>query len=163
MEKEKTRIDLSRDESAAHRAALEALFAPKASAPATPPPPAPRSSKIVSLPTRAADPQKALREKLLTKLLAAEGSLAVGRAANAYASAGFAFPHDQDVCVKLLDHPDEERVRDAMRTLAQILAASTPKRRAVLEARLRRLEDDAEDVGTRELATTLRRKIPRES
>ena len=160
MEKEKTRIDSARAR-VGSGAALEALFAAR---PATASEPtAPRLSKIVSLPPRAADPQRLLREKLLSRLLAAEGSAAVARAAREHARAGFSFPADQDVCVKLLDHPDEDRVREAMTTLAGILAASMPRRRAVLEARLRRLEDDAEDPVTREQATALRRNLPRES
>ena len=161
MEKEKTPIDSARDRLGSG-AALEALFA---AGPATTPEPptAPRLAKIVSLPPRAVDPQSLLREKLLSRLLAAEGSAAVARAAREHARAGFAFPADQDVCVKLLDHPDEDRVREAMTTLAQVFAASLPRRRAVLEARLRRLEDDAEEPATREQATALLRILPRES
>ncbi len=172
MEKVKTPFGLANGTNAGSRAALEALFAPKKK---TTPPPAPRSSKIVSLPTRADDPQRALREKLLAKLLGAEGSVAVGRAAVEYAGAGFAFPdgsgqrtawsviEDQRICLKLLDHPDEDRVRDAMAALGRILTSSTPHRTAVLAARLRRIESDAEELATREQATTLRRTIPRES
>jgi len=145
------------------RAALEALFAPKIappveSEPAKPPP------KIVTLPlAKEVDPRHSEANRLLTKLLAAEGRATISKCADAYVNAGFSFPFEQDVMLKLLEHSDEDRIREALATLTELLDNELPKRRAVLEARLRRLEDDAEDPQTRELASSLvlliRRKL----
>ena len=162
MEREKTRVASPRDENAVHRAALEALFAPKVPAAIVEATiNAPRAqAKIVSLRARVADPDRALHEKLLGRFLGAEGTAAVERAAAECARAGFTLPDDQNVCLKMLDHPDEARVRDALSSLMRILVEAAPRRRAVLDARLRRLEDDAEELATREQATALRRKMP---
>lgn len=142
----------------AHRAALEALFAPKTS-----PDPAVvkrEKAKLVTGPAaRAEDPQQAQKQKLLGRFLAAEGRTAVSKAANDYARAGFAFPVDQEVMLKLLDHADEERVRDALTALEKLLEKELPHRRPLLESRLRRLEEVAEDPATRELGASLRRKL----
>ena len=146
--------------SSKYRAALEALFAPK---PATPPPdvaPDRSSVKMVTVPVaREADPRHAERTKRLAKLLAAEGRAAVSKAADDYLQAGFALPEEQEVLLKLLDHTGEDRVRDALHRLLVLLDREPPQRRAVLDARVRRLEEDAEEAETRALATSVRRKV----
>ena len=146
--------------SSKYRAALEALFAPKKPAAAAPEiPPAERSSKkVVSVPTRD-DPRAPEREKRLAKLMAAEGRAAVTKAAEDFTGAGFPFPEEQEVMLKLLDHGSEERVRDALACLGRLLDEEPPQRRAVLESRLRRLEDSADDVEIRDLAEGLRRRL----
>jgi hypothetical protein len=109
------------------------------------------------LPSRAADHER--REKLLGRLLAAEGPRAIARAADEFVAA-FGFPRtDEEACVKLLDHPDEARAREAMESLRA--ATTLPKRRALVEARLRRLEDGAEEPETRALAAALRADFKR--
>jgi hypothetical protein len=146
--------------SSKYRAALEALFAPKKPAPPAPEvPPAERSSKkVVSVPTRD-DPRAPEREKRLTKLMSAEGRAAVTKAAEDFAGAGFPFPEEQEVMLKLLDHGSEERVREALACLGRLLDEEAPQRRAVLESRLRRLEDSADDAEIRDLAEGLRRRL----
>jgi hypothetical protein len=143
----------------AHKAALEALFAPKVEAP--PPTPARHESvKLVTVPRAAEDdPRKREREKLLGRLLGAEGRLAVSKAADEYLRAGFELPQEQEVLLQLLDHAEEERVRHALSGLTRVLDDQQPKRRTVLESRLRRLEDSAEDEATRDLTKALRRKL----
>lgn len=145
-----------------HRAALEALFAPKKD-------PAeieePRKSspalkgRVVLPPPPVADSRGAERQKLLGKLLGAEGRPNVSKAANDFLRAGFTFPEEQDVQLKLLEHADEEHVRSAIAALSTLLAGELPKRRAVLESRLRRIEEFAEESATRTAAERLRRQV----
>jgi hypothetical protein len=146
--------------SSKYRAALEALFAPKkpADAPAEPPPVERAPKKVVSVPTRD-DPRAPERDKRMAKLLAAEGRPAVTKAAEDFAGAGFTFPEEQEVMLKLLDHAHDERVRSALECLGGLLETEAPQRRAVLDARLRRLEDDADDAEVRALAAALRKKL----
>ena len=150
-----------------HRAALEALFAPKrepeleaeakgnvrAAA-------AQKAAGRIVLPSVPnVDPRTGERQKLLAKLLIAEGRPNVSKAADDFLKAGFTLPDDQDVHLKLLEHADEERVCAAIACLANVLAGELPKRRAVLESRLRRIEEFAEDASTREAARLLRRAV----
>jgi hypothetical protein len=66
---------------------------------------------------------------------------------------------EQDVYLQLLEHTDETRVHEALDALSGILAGELPKRRAVLESRLRRIEQFAEESATREAAGRLRRQV----
>lgn len=148
----------------AHRAALEALFAPKkeddpgkvakAIEAATGKP-----GRIVLAPPPQSDPRAQERQRLLGKLLHAEGRPAITKAANELFKQGFVLPQEQDVYLQLLEHSNEERVREAIAALATILLSELPKRRAVLESRLRRIEEYAEDDSTRAAATELRRQV----
>ena len=156
-----------------HRAALEALFAPRAdpdSAAAGAKPPASGkasresaagkpSGRIVLAPPPAADPKTTERQRLLSKLMLAEGRPGISKAANEFLRAGFTFPDEQDVHLQLLEHADEDLVRTAMSALTTLLLGELPKRRAVLESRLRRLEEFAEDEATRSAAQCLRRRV----
>jgi hypothetical protein len=153
-----------RKASSAHRAALEALFAPKkdedpgkvtkAIEAATGKP-----GRIVLAPPPQSDPRAQDRQRLLGKLLAAEGRPAITKAANELFKHGFTLPQEQDVYLQLLEHSKEERVREAIAALASILLGELPKRRAVLESRLRRIEEYAEDEATRTAAAELRRQV----
>jgi uncharacterized small protein (DUF1192 family) len=162
----------------AHRAALEALFAPKREAPTRGLPssaasasegdgmPKARASssgkavgRIVLAAPPQADPRGAERQKLLGKLLVAEGRPKISKAADELFKAGFSLPEEQDVYLQLLEHADEEHVRNAIGVLGGILAGELPKRRAVLESRLRRIEQFAEESATRDAAESLRRRV----
>ncbi len=150
-----------------HRAALEALFAPRQEPEAagsgktnkngqgtTPKP-----GRIVLAPPPQTDPRGVERQRLLAKLLGAEGRPQITKAANEFLGAGFTFPEDQDVHLKLLEHSDEARVREALGALGALLVGELPKRRAMLESRLRRIEEFAEEETTRDAAAQLRRKV----
>jgi hypothetical protein len=148
-----------------HRAALEALFAPKREpepddAAKTKNGPASKSGgRIVLAPAPQTDARGAERQKLLNRLLIAEGRPGVSKAADAFLAAGFTFPEEQDVYLQLLEHAKEEHVHTALGRLDAILAGELPKRRAVLESRLRRIEQFAEEAETREAAAQLRRRV----
>jgi len=154
-----------------HRAALEALFAPRRD----PEPEAEAAAKgngrssregggkgpqrIVLPPPPTNDPRTAERQKLLSKLLLAQGRPNVSKAADDFVRAGFTFPEDQDVHLQLLEHVNEDHVRSAIDALSALLAGELPKRRAVLDSRLRRIEQFAEDGSTRDAAARLRRSV----
>jgi hypothetical protein len=63
------------------------------------------------------------------------------------------------VHTQLLEHDDESRVCDAIRKLTAILGDEPPKRPQVLDARLRRLEEFADEAETQALAKQLRRHL----
>jgi hypothetical protein len=154
----------------ANRAALEALFAPRrelvekddgdgAKAGARAATPAKAAGRIVLAPAPQSDPRTAERQKLLGRLMVAEGRPKISKAADDFLKAGFTLPDEQDVYLQLLEHADEEHVRTACGRLCTILAGELPKRRAVLESRLRRIEQFAEEPPTREAAERLRRLV----
>ncbi|HEY4116199.1 MAG TPA: hypothetical protein VGM56_00035 [Byssovorax sp.] len=136
-----------------NRAALEALFAPKVEGEARKP------GRIVAAQKPGADPRVAEQKRLLAKLLHAEGRPAVSKAATEYVKAGFAFPVEQDVFLQLLEHASEDQVREAVLALGGILETEAPKRRAMLESRLRRIEQFADEADTRAAAEALRRRV----
>jgi hypothetical protein len=103
------------------------------------------------------DPRELERERLLQRVLIAEGRLSITRAAELYAEAGFEFPHTQDVWLQLLEHNDEQHVQHAIERLTSILEEEPPLRRAVLESRLRRIEEYADEHATQRTAAELRR------
>ncbi len=138
------------------------------SAPPAPPPPTSstgarhaRNGKIVARTDAApTDPRDVERDRLLERLRVAEGRPAVTRAAQELARGGFELPaDDQIVFLQLLEHSDEERVRDAISRLEAILSAEPVRRFTVLESRLRRLEELADEGPTREAARALRRRV----
>jgi hypothetical protein len=59
----------------------------------------------------------------------------------------------------MLEHADEGRVQEALRVLLEILDEEPVKRKTVLDSRLRRLEDCAEETETRELTSELRKLL----
>ncbi|MFC1641232.1 hypothetical protein ACFL5O_00890 [Myxococcota bacterium] len=124
-----------------------------------PPPTEKKSARIVQLNGADADDNEKLRLRLLDRLLLSEGRGAVSRAAEEYRRAGFEFPEEQSVQLKLLEHFNEDWAMAALVKLSRLLEDQPPLRRPVLEMRLRRLEEYAEDPATREAAGSLRRAI----
>lgn len=118
-----------------------------------------RSARIVSTAVHDQDGRKLERERLLARLLSSEGRGAVTRAADQYLRAGFEFPVDQPTQLQLLEHLDESLVRCAMEALRGIVVSEPPLKRPILEQRLKRLEDSAEEDATRAAATDLRRVL----
>jgi len=96
---------------------------------------------------------------LLTRLLDSEGPAQVTRAANAYRKAGFQFPEEQPVQLKLLEHGDEAEVCAALEVLTALLDEQAPIQLPVFEQRLKRLEEGAEEAETRNRAAQLRRVL----
>ena len=63
--------------------------------------------------------------------------------------------------LKLLDHGHDARVLAALESLARLLETEAPLRRPVLDARLHRLEEDADDADVRALAASVRKRLAR--
>ncbi|HEX6274855.1 MAG TPA: hypothetical protein VFZ53_17555 [Polyangiaceae bacterium] len=127
--------------------------------PADDKPRASRAARIVSTEKQDPDARRVERERLLGRLLSSEGRGAVTRAADLYVKAGFDFPVEQPVQLQLLEHYDEGVVRSAIEALRASFTTEPPLKRPILEQRLRRLEDGAEEEPTRLAASELRRVL----
>ncbi len=91
--------------------------------------------------------------------MASDGRIAITRTARDYRQAGFEFPLEQGVMLQLLEHIDESLALSAIHALSRLLETEAALKRPVLEQRLRRLEEYAEDAQLREAAATLRRTL----
>jgi hypothetical protein len=116
-------------------------------------------ARIIAGPAGPSDPKELERARLLERLLLAEGRPSISRACEEILGAGFELPRAQEVWLQVLEHSDEGRVAQAISELAGILDDEEPKRRAVLESRLRRIEEFADDAGTQRAAKDLRRTL----
>jgi hypothetical protein len=145
-----------------YKAALEALFQKKPEAvekieKMLPTVPLPRVVEA-----KADDPEARLaqkRQELLRKISNAQGSKAISDMIDAFLGAGFVLPEDQELYLQMLEHRNEDRVREAIARLDHLLVGQLPKRKPVLVQRLKRLEEHAEDDATRVAAAQLRRKV----
>ncbi len=99
------------------------------------------------------------QQKLLSKLLKAEGRIQISKAARDFLKAGFSFPEEEDVHLQLLEHTDEDQVRSSLEKLHEILNNNPLKRKNILESRLRRLEEFAEEQVTQQAANLMRKRI----
>jgi hypothetical protein len=120
--------------------------------------PVKRAARIVTGAV-AVDDAELERRHLLSRLLDSVTPGAVTRAANAYRKAGFSFPEEQPVQLKLLEHADEAVVCSALEVLTALLDQQPPIMLPVFEQRLKRLEEGAENVDTRNQAAELRRVL----
>lgn len=118
-----------------------------------------RAARIVTLGSGAQDERRMERQKLLSRLLASEGRGAISRAADEFLRNGFELPDEQEVHLQLLEHFDESRARESLLTMTRLLKEQPPIKRPVLDQRLRRLEEHADEAATRTLAADLRRAI----
>lgn len=153
------------------RSLLAASAAPKRrpdgtdAAEVTPPVPAPpepkpgRSARIIALAKPELDDRAKQCAKLLARFAIAEGRGAITRVANEVKSQGFEFPEEQEVQIQLLEHADEGVARAALDVLDRLLDDAVPVKPAVLEQRLRRLEEYADDAEVRAAAAALRRRV----
>jgi hypothetical protein len=96
---------------------------------------------------------------LLQRLLDADGRGAITRAADALAEQNIEVPEEQELQVQLLDHNDERRARAAIDVMTRLLEKQPPKKRPILERRLSRLEQEADDADLRASAGALRKAI----
>ncbi len=122
-------------------------------------PPRRRGARIIAGPAEAPDPAELERLMLLDHVLLAQGRPAITAATESYLKHGHELPQTQDVLLQLLEHNDEERVFAAIEGLTALLEEEDVQRRAVLDSRLRRIEEYADEATTRQAATTLRRQL----
>jgi hypothetical protein len=118
------------------------------------------TTKIIAPRPPATDPKTLERARLLSSLLLAKGRADVTRAAEAFFAAGHALDRrDQEPHLQLLEHADEGRVREAVAALADILSRDPVQHRPVLERRLSRIAETADERTTRDAADALRRRV----
>lgn len=118
------------------------------------------TTKIIAPKAVTKDAKTLERERLLAALLAAKARPDITRATEAFHAAGHALDlREQEPHLQILEHEDEARVRQAMQSLSTIFETETPKHRPLLEQRLARIEQLAEEGATRQAASALRRKI----
>ncbi len=99
-------------------------------------------------------------EEMHARLLKAQGSHAITDAVEAFFYAGYALEEDdQEGWLQLLEHRDESRVREAIEKLRKSFLRKPPRHKPLLQQRLRRIEDNADEGATREAASELRKSI----
>jgi hypothetical protein len=118
-----------------------------------------RSARIIQVAQTERDEREKLRLRLPEKLLLSEGRGAISRAAEAYLENEFEFPEEQEVQLQLLEHFNEARAQEAVGAMARLLQKEPPIKRPILDQRLRRLEEYADEPATREQAAALRRAL----
>ncbi len=117
-----------------------------------------RVARIAQAPTVVLDEKEARRQALLERLVSCEGRSAISRVANDLLAEG-GIPAEQEYQLQLLEHVDESRVADAIEVLSRLLEEQAPIKRPILDRRLRRLEDEADERMVRDKAGELRRFI----
>jgi hypothetical protein len=118
-----------------------------------------RAARIITLGGGAQDERRLEQQRLLARLLSCEGRGAISRAADEFLRCGFELPEEQEVHLQLLEHFDESRARESLLTMTRLLKEQPPIKRPVLDRRLRRMEEYADEAATRTLAADLRRAI----
>lgn len=118
-----------------------------------------RAARIVQLGAGVLDDRERERQKLFQRLMSSQGRGAITRAANDYIGAGFELPDDQEIHLQLLEHFDEGRARESLIAMTRLLRDQPAMKRPVLDQRLRRLEEHADEPATRALAAELRRSL----
>ncbi len=117
------------------------------------------ATKIVTPKPPATDAATLQRDRLLSALLSAQSPSSITAAADALFAAGYVLPDEQEHHLQMLEHADEGCVMSAISTLATLLGREPARRRPLLEQRLHRVEDTAEDPATRAAAAALRRSL----
>jgi hypothetical protein len=117
-----------------------------------------RAVRIVKVAEQALTPDNR-EQRLLDRLMRSQGRSAISRAADDLWDSKFVAPRQQEVQIQLLEHENEHRARDAVFVMAELLQRESPIQRPVLDQRLRRLEEFAEDPITRDAARALRRSM----
>lgn len=118
-----------------------------------------RSARIVQASTAEVDDRERLRRRLLERLAVSEGRHAISKVVNELRECDFTVPREQALQLQLLEHEDESLVRSGIQTLSELIQNEPPLKRPVLEQRLRRLEEYADEPATRDAARLLRRQI----
>jgi hypothetical protein len=117
-----------------------------------------RAVRIVKAAEHTAAPDNR-EQRLIERLMRSQGRVAISRAADDLWESKFIAPRLQEVQIQLLEHENEHRARDAVFIMAELLQRESPVQRPILDQRLRRLEEFAEDPITRDAARALRRSM----
>src|SRR5262249_22682265 len=115
------------------------------------PEPPPEAVKPVEKPE---DPKATLRKKVLAAL----GRDEISRAVDKYVKA-HGWPADFEILEQALEHQKDDKVREAMDALSQLLHRETPKRNPPLIGKPPFIEDTNGDSELREIAPKLRARL----
>ena len=118
-----------------------------------------RVAKIIQPNVVEMDDAEYRRQRLLERLLESEGRIAISRAARSLAEEELEIPEEQDYQLQLLEHMDEQCAQAAILALDRLLDHQLPIKRPILDQRLRRLEEEADEEETRRMAAELRRSL----
>lgn len=105
------------------------------------------------------DPERENRQKLIAKIKESEGRELITRAVDAFLARYPKLPDDFEVLTKVLAHRDDERVREGLAQLAELVGREKPRRGRTLAAQLRFLEDTHTDPTIRKLAGEVHGKL----
>jgi hypothetical protein len=114
-----------------------------------------RVARIAEARTVVMDEHDSRRHRLLERLATCEGRSAITRVADELLEEGI--PEEQQYQLQLLEHVDEQCAKNALGVLARLFENQEPIKRPILDRRLRRLEDEADELDVREQAGELRR------
>lgn len=117
-----------------------------------------RVVRIAQTRQSALDESESRRERLLERLVHSEGRIAISRLVDELLGSG-GIPERQEYQLQLLEHVDEQKANAAMDVLARLFETEPPIKRPILDQRLRRLEDEADEAAVRTRAAELRRSI----
>jgi hypothetical protein len=117
-----------------------------------------RVARIVQARTVVLDEAETRRQRLLERLTHSEGRSAISRLADELLQGG-GVPEQQEYQLQLLEHVNEQIAKAAMSVLARLFEKQTPIKRPILDQRLRRLQDEADEADVRETAEELRRTL----
>ena len=92
---------------------------------------------------------------LRKKIVEAIGRDAITRAVDKYLKE-HALPEDWEVLEQVLEHRDDDRVRETMALLESMLRRGKPKRSRVMAAKLRMIEETSDDPDLRREAARVR-------
>lgn len=117
-----------------------------------------RVVRIAAATSSTVDEREQRRERLLERLSTCEGRSAISRIADELFEGG-GVPEEQPYQIQLLEHVHEQRAWAALRVMARLLDRQSPIKRPILDQRLRRLEEEADEVLLRAEARELRRRL----
>jgi hypothetical protein len=117
-----------------------------------------RVVRIAAAPSSTVDEREQRRQRLLERLSTCEGRSAISRIADELFESG-GVPEEQPYQIQLLEHVHEQRAWAALRVMARLLDRQSPIKRPILDQRLRRLEEEADEVSLRTEARELRRRL----
>jgi hypothetical protein len=127
--------------------------------PSEPPERARRVVRLAQTSDRLVDDLELKRERLIGRLIASEGRSLISKLVDEILSHDWSLPVAQDVQIQVLEHVDERRAGAALDVMIELLASQPAIKKPILDLRLRRLEEGAEDPEIRGKAARLRRSL----
>lgn len=103
--------------------------------------------------------EEAERKEAIQRLRDVEGFRDFAKEVNRYMTRGFALPEDENLLLRMLDHPDNEIVRQVMEHLVGISMRRELKRTGPIKSRLQTVRTMTDDERLHELADKLDEKL----